>query len=148
MIKQITLLCAVLFLPTIVFGQESKVADFAIGRPNTKNYEHLSFWVDGNKRGKIIYSTRNRNKEIELIYLGAATKAGVKGFKVEFPNKTILFIVPNKNTLKITNEKTAAPKYFEWEYEGPANGRGTFCEVCAEEKESFDLIRKYFMKTD
>jgi hypothetical protein len=36
---------------------------------------------------------------------------------------------------------------FTWAYEGPVNGVGTFCNVCAkDEKEAIAVINGWFMK--
>ena len=141
-----------LFLPILfassAFGQQ-QVANYATGKVGTKSYEHISFWVRENQIDEIAYSYGKDwyEKEIKLTYLGTDVLKGEPCFKVQFPNNHILYIIPKGISLKIVNGEGHYTKSFRWEYEGPVNGRGTFCDVCAQdEKEAMKLIKKYFMK--
>jgi hypothetical protein len=141
--------CALLF-QSAGFAQELQhAANYATGKPGTKNYEHFSFWVRKNDVKEISYWYGKSGSESDnkLTYLG---KCGVKGeacFKMQFPNGLVLYAVPKGNSLKITDGKGRYNKTFEWEYEGPVDGRGTFCDVCPkDEKGSMKLVKTYFMK--
>ncbi len=146
LISIFTLILLIALTAQISFGQDEEVANYSIGKYNGKNYEHFSFWVSSGKRSRITYSYRNQDKNIELTYLGVADINGQKGFKVQFPNKLILFVTPNGDVLKVTDENGKYTKYFRWEYEGPVNGIGTACGMCVgEDKEAIKFIKKYFL---
>lgn len=132
------------------YAQEFQAANFSTGKEGTKSYEHFSFYVQNGKRADIGYAygkAGRGGREIKLTYLGKDTLNGQSCFKVQFPNNQVLYIVPQKTYLKVVDEKGSYSKIFRWEYEGPVDGRGTWCEPCTQDdKESLDLIRKYFLK--
>ncbi|HEX8506619.1 MAG TPA: hypothetical protein VF630_14745 [Hymenobacter sp.] len=69
------------------------------------------------------------------------------GFKVRFPNKHLLYVVPSGSGLKVTSAKASAAKTYAWEYEGPVNGVGTFCSSCAEnEKEAMRIVQASYLR--
>jgi len=63
-------------------------------------------------------------------------------FKVKFSNGFTLTIIPQKDlSLIIKDHKGKYKKHFKWMYEGPVNGVGTYCSVCAEdEKEAMQIL--------
>ncbi len=130
------------------FAQEtsgSKVANYSFGKKGQSNYEHFSFWTDDGKRTKITYIYGKDAKEFELEYLAAKTIQGRKGFEVKFPNNLVLFVIPTGNNIRVINPLGTYNKIFKWEYEGSIDGRGTTCDVCAEnETEAMVLIKKVF----
>ncbi|MGI9167982.1 MAG: hypothetical protein ACR2G5_16655 [Pyrinomonadaceae bacterium] len=127
-------------------GQQ-RVANYAFGKIGTKNYEHLSFWTENNERQEITYSYGEEDKEIKLSYQGVDTFKGEPCFKVEFSNGKLLYVIPKRMSLRVVDSDGQYNKLFRWEYEGPRNGIGTFCSVCAEdEREAMRLIRRFFLK--
>ncbi len=150
--KKTILLCSMFLLLSLsAAGQEIELqaANFSSGVFGSKNYEHLTFYVVNGRREKILYShgRSGRAKEIELTNLGVETKGGRKSLKVRFPNNLILLITPLGNTLRVTNEKGDYRKVFSWEYEGPVDGRGTWCDSCTQNgRESVKLVKTYFLK--
>ncbi len=150
--KPIILFCSMfllLALPAIGQEIELQAANFSSGVFGSKNYEHLTFYVVNGRREKILYShgRSGRAKEIELTNLEVKTKGAVKSLKVRFPNDLILLITPSGSTLRVTNEKGTYRKIFTWEYEGPVDGRGTWCDSCTQDgRESVKLVKKYFLK--
>jgi len=133
------------FLTGSAHGQQ--VANYSFGKAGAKSYEHFSFWALENKRGEITYSYGKVGKEIELTYLGTDTLNGEPCFKVQFPNQHVLYIIPKGLSLKVIDGEGKYSKHFRWQYEGPVDGVGTFCDACAEdEKAAMKLIRKHFMK--
>jgi len=53
-------------------------------------------------------------------------------------------MIPLAAQLQVTDERGTYNKLFSWEYEGPVNGMGTFCEPCAgDPEEAMQLIRIY-----
>jgi hypothetical protein len=124
---------------------QTQIAYFSTGKLGTKSYERFSFWVENGVRSDITYSYGKSARKIKLNYAGRDTLNGIAVFKVEFPNNEVLYVIPQKTYLKIVNKKGTYNKIFRWEYEGPVNGIGTWCEGCTEDdKESVALIRKYF----
>ena len=122
---------------------QTKVANYSFGKPGTDTYEQLSFWVKDGKKSSIDYAYGKDRKEVKLRYVGKYDAS----FQVQFPNNSILTVNPKGITLIVVNTKSNYTKTFVWEYEGPANGIGTFCDVCAQdEKEAMQLIRTYYFK--
>lgn len=131
------------------FAQDNstgKVANYSFEKYGQKNYEHFSFWTDNGKHAEITYSYGKDAQDSELEYLEAKTIQGRKGFEVKFPNGLILFVIPTGNNLRVINPLGSYNKIFKWEYDGPVDGRGMFCEACAEnETEAMVLIKSgYF----
>lgn len=139
------ILCALAFLMLSVtaFGQD-KVANYSTGKVG-KNYEHFSFWVRGQQR-EVIYWYGSGNKELPLTYGGVERCNGAPCFKVTFSNGRTFRVRPVGHTLQITGNGKYS-KRFRWEYEGPRNGIGTFCDSCTEnENEAMKLIRESYLK--
>jgi hypothetical protein len=135
------------FLLTPIYGQEQRVAQYESGVDGAAKHESLSFAIRDNKRDEITYSYRNYGGELTLTYLGAETFKGAPAFKVQLPNGLTLHVIPKGLTLSVVDDAGKYLKRFKWKYEGPVNGIGTFCGVCAEdEKEAMRIIRKYFLK--
>lgn len=136
---------AVGLLPTCAKAQ--KALPYSVGKYGTRDYESLEFHTEKHGRGDIYYSYGKPVKSIELTYLGKDTCQGSPCFKVQFPNRLILYVAPQKSALLVTDGKGKYQKTFMWEYEGPVNGIGTFCEVCAaDEDEAMALIQQYFLQ--
>ena len=136
------LTCAFLSIQTYA---QRQVANFSTGKAGTKSYEHFSFQVEDGVRGDITYSYGENPREINLNYFGRATLDGIAVFKLEFPNNKVFYVIPQKTTLKVVGEKGNYSKIFSWEYEGPVNGIGTWCDSCTEDgKESIAMVRRYF----
>lgn len=136
----------VFFLSVNSIYAQTQVANFSTGKAGTETYERFSFWVEDSDRGEIAYSYGKKGREIKLKYAGKDTMDGIAVFKVEFPNNEIFYVIPQKTYLKIVNKKANYNKNFRWEYEGPVNGIGTWCDACTQDgKESVALIRKYFL---
>jgi hypothetical protein len=143
------LLIYFLFLSATAFGQ--RVANFSYKNFTAKDFEAYGFWVNANQVGDINYSYKTPEgdiKSMKLQYEGVDTLNGEKAFKVLFPNNLRLYIIPKKNnTLKIASLDGKYSKTFRWLYEGPVEGRGTFCEACAENAaEAAKLLREYYLK--
>jgi hypothetical protein len=144
--KQLLLL-AVIFTCTCLPIYAQKVALYSFGKYETAEYEQFSFWVKNNKRAEIYYAYGKDNKELKLKFLEKGILNGEDCFKVQFPNKHILYIIPTNKRLKVSDLTGKYLKDFDWKYEGPINGIGTFCQPCAEdETAAMKLIKLYFMK--
>jgi hypothetical protein len=143
------LIYLVLLLPAATFAQ--RVANFSYKNFNAKDFEAYGFWVNANQVGDINYSYKTPEgdiKSMKLQYEGVDMLNGEKAFKVLFPNNLRLYVIPKKNnTLKIASLDGKYSKTFRWLYEGPVEGRGTFCEACAENAaEAANLLRMYYLK--
>ena len=137
------------FLSVSVYGQ--RVANFSYGNYDAKDFESYSFWVKANKRAEIKYTYKTNTGEFQnltLKYIGLGILNGEKGFKVRFPNNLELYIIPKEsNLLKIAKLDGSYSKEFRWLYEGPVDGKGTFCEPCAEnEQEALRIVKMYYSK--
>ncbi len=127
----------------------NQVANYSTGTPGAENYEHFSFWIKDNQVREIeyAYGKAGRLKPLTLKYLGHATLNGVRGFQVRFPNALVLTVLPQGQQLKVVDNKGKYAKTFNWEYEGPIDGKGTFCQPCTQdETTSMQLLSNYYFK--
>jgi hypothetical protein len=132
--------------PGILFAQQ-KVAYYAIGKDETNKYEQFSFGINNGRRTELTYAYGVKEKQIKLKYLGPAVFEGKNCFKIEFPNKLVLFVIPDGLKLKVVDSIGKYKKIFPWQYQGPVDGRGTFCDVCAEDdKEAIAIVKDHYMK--
>jgi hypothetical protein len=109
-----------------------KVAQYSYGKYGTDNYEKFEFWTNEGKQSKISYSYGKKMHEVMVQYFGKGNIYGDTCFKIRFSNGYVLYIVPKDLRLKITDSIGRYNKTFTWEYEGPVNGVGTYCDVCAD----------------
>jgi len=133
---------------------DAKVASFETGSYGSRDREAISFWKENGERADIEYQYGSDDKTVKLAYLGAADCGGERCFKVGFPNKLVLYVTPGTDTVRLSD--VADPmrgkpgKYdrtLAWRYEGPVDGRGTFCSACAQDgKEATALLRQFFLK--
>lgn len=142
----------VLFLFTsIMLGTpataQTRVANFETGAPGTDRYEHLSFWIKAGQRAEIYYSYGKNRTETRLTYRPATSSANGAGFGLQFPNRYVLYVGRTGNQLRLVDAKGTYRKTFTWAYEGPVNGIGTFCSVCApDEQAAMQLMQQYYLK--
>jgi len=124
-----------------------KVANYAVGEPGKQNYEEFSFWVKDNKKAEIYYYYGKDRKEMKPKFIARTVLNGDSCFKVQLSKNYVLFIIPQGNQLKVSDQNGIYKKVFTWKYEGPENGIGTFCTPCAEdENAAMQLIKLYYMK--
>jgi hypothetical protein len=126
----------------------SVVAQFLTSQYGSRDYEHFAFWVYQNKNRQIEYSYRDKKGEIqslELSYLGKFKQGGRSGFRVLFPNNFVLRVFLTGDVLEVKAEKGNYFKYFRWQYEGPVDGRGTFCEPCSSDSsDAIQLLKDFY----
>ena len=126
---------------------QNRVANYAFGKPGTAAYEHFSFWEKDGHRTSMQYAYGKDRKDTQLRYAGPTRLNGQPGFKVRFPNGHLLYLLSSGTSLKVATAPAATPKTFAWEYEGPVNGVGTTCSVCAEDATAaMRLLRSYYLK--
>jgi hypothetical protein len=144
--KLIFLTVSTLFFGTTLLAQ-IKVAGYSCGKPATDQYEHLEFWAKDGKRAELNYAYGKNRKEGRLQYLGRDQVKGSVCFKVRFDNNYILYIIPKGLQLLVIDGSGKYNKTFSWEYEGPVNGIGTFCEPCAtDDADAMKLIQASWLK--
>ena len=110
-----------------------KVAQYAHGKYGTDQFEKFEFWTKGGTRSKILYNYGKNTRNVQLQYLGKSKINGDSCFVVRFSNKYVLYVIPSGLSLKIIDSTGTYSKAFSWQYEGPVNGIGTYCDVCAED---------------
>ncbi len=140
----ITTLC-IIFASYTTYAQ--KVATYATGTPNEADYESFAFWTKENgSRDFITYNYGKDRTEAKVSYGGASNFKGIPSFKIQFNNKLVLHVMINGDQLQIADLSGKYLKTFKWEYEGPINGIGTFCNVCAADAAEALLITKKFIQ--
>lgn len=125
--------------------QGGKVANFALPGEghDSPRFESLSFWSGPN--GKTIdYEYGADQQRVSLRAIGPS--ADGKGFAVKFPNGLVLDVVPRDGALHVSDRDGRYDKTFEWQYEGPVDGRGTFCSPCVEKGDAIGFVREHFME--
>lgn len=126
---------------------QNQVANYSLGQPGTASYEHFSFWTKDGQRTDLQYAYGKDRKDTQLRYVGLGRLNGQRCFKVQFPNRHTLYLLPSGTTLRVATSPTATPKTFVWEYEGPVNGVGTNCSVCvADAAAAMRLLRAHYLR--
>ncbi|WP_374949525.1 hypothetical protein [Mucilaginibacter sp.] len=127
--------------------QAQKVANYYSGKPGTATYQGYSFWAKAGKPTQIMYNYGKDRAEMKPTYAGKASYKNQRGFKMVFPNQKVFYVIPAGDNLKIVNTALNNTEIFKWEYEGPVEGRGTYCEVCTQdEKEAMQLLKAAYLK--
>jgi len=126
---------------------QNRVANYGFGQPGTATYEHFSFWTKDGRRTDVQYAYGKDRKDTQLGYAGLGRLNGQRCFKVRFPNRHTLYLLPSGTTLRVATSPNAMPKTFAWEYEGPVNGVGTNCSVCvADAAAAMQLLRTHYLR--
>jgi len=87
-------------------------------------------------------------RETKLQYLDKFRISGDSCFKVQFSNKYFLYIIPSGLSLKVVDSSGKYYKAFSWQYEGPIDGRGTHCDVCADDDiDAMGILRSVHFET-
>lgn len=126
--------------------ENGQVANFSLPAYNysSPEFEGFSFWSSP-KHGRIVdYSYGKGGTRVRLRELGPNPDG--KGFAVQFPNGLVLDLEPQGDVLLVSDRAGKYHKTFEWQYEGPVGGRGTFCTPCVEETKAMPFVREHFMK--
>jgi hypothetical protein len=141
-----TILIFFLLIGQVALAQPGKVANYSTGQPGTDGYEEFSFWVRNNAVSTVTYVYGRDRKEANVNYLGKSSLNGKPAFKLGLPNGVVLYAVPLDITLMVTDRPGKYVKRFSWQYEGPVDGIGTFCQPCAQdERSAMRLIKGYYL---
>jgi hypothetical protein len=139
----------IIIFTTLIFTTSKaqlKVANYSTGKYGTETYEHISFWIEDGKKSYLEYAYGKEPTEIKLLFLGQKILNRNKSIKVQFSNGNILFITPDGLNLNVSDENGKYFKTFKWEYVGPINGIGTYCDICAEnEKEAMKMVKNNYL---
>ena len=131
----------------VALSAQMKVANYSFGRPRTDTYEHFDFCTKDGKPAEINYAYGKDPKEVKLQYSGKDSLNGAACFRVKFTNNYVLYVIPRGQQLQVTDAGGKYNRTFSWEYEGPVNGIGMFCDVCAEsDQDAMDLIQSSYLK--
>ncbi len=130
-----------------ISAQRSQTANFSNGRSTgSKSFEMLSFWTKDNKRNEIFYYTYKSRVRTEIPLLYSSKTSDRKGFILKSSKGIVLRIFPIGKRLKVYNESTKKTTWFIWEYVGPVDGVGTWCDSCIQEPlPAVRFVRKYFL---
>lgn len=126
--------------------ESGQVANFSLPdySYDSPEFESFSFW-SSQKDGTIVdYVYGKQGTRVRLHELGPNPDG--KSFAVRFPNGLVLDLEPQDDVLQVSDRSGKYHKTFEWKYEGPVNGRGTFCTPCVEETKAMPFVREHFMK--
>lgn len=141
-------LSVTLLLAAVSFtSYAQKVAKYFYGKPGMATYQGYSFWVKNGKPAEITFQGGTNLKESKVMNGGKVTFNGKTALKMTFPSGKVFYAYPIGEKLAVVNAATKKIETFTWEYEGPINGIGTFCEPCAEdEKAAVTLLKTSYLK--
>lgn len=130
------------------YGQEKTSAFFMIGNYATPNWEKLTF--NTTKSGKrVTYSYQKNEEGHKLDVLGIRNVGNQKALIVRIQNTSKTYLIlgdRKKESLSMISEDGTYKKTFPLGYEGPIDGRGTYCATCANEPDdAFRLVNSFFL---
>ena len=124
-----------------------KVAQYSYGKYATDQFEKFEFWTKGDKHSEILYSYGKDSRKVQLQYLGKSKINGDSCFEVRFSTKYVLYIIPTGLSVEVVDSLGKYKKTFSWEYEGPIDGIGTHCDVCAEDdNDAMRILRLAYLR--
>jgi hypothetical protein len=125
--------------------KDARVANFSVTdhAQGTPEFERLSFW--SGPHGESIDYVRGRDdNRTRLTPLGL--NRGGLSFAIGLPNGLMLDVEPQRHGLLVRDRAGRYRKTFVWQYEGPVEGRGTFCSPCVDQKGAVAFVREHFMR--
>jgi hypothetical protein len=142
------------FICLIVFNINSKSQDeqkthafFMIGNYANSRWEKLVFDLTNNGK-EITYSFLKKADGLRLQVLGTKYIGAAKVLMTRIPGYPKLFYIIRDRKGKRIIMKSSDGKFnkaFPLGYEGPVNGRGTYCGSCANEPdEAFAIVNLFF----
>ncbi len=128
------------------FSQVKSHAFFMIGDYANPKWEKIEFNFT-NKAKEITYSYHQNESGVQLKPLGIKYIDGQKGLMVKFPTGNKIYVIlqdQKKQRIIMKSEDGQYNKAFALGYEGPVNGVGTYCDVCANEPaEAFAIVNLF-----
>ena len=145
--KKLIWLLSWILLASQSYAQVKTHAFFMIGNYAYPDWEKIAFDLTNQGR-EITYSYRKNEQGHKLDLLGTKFVNNQKALIVKIPslNKTYLILRDKKKeSLVMMSEDGKYKKKFPLGYEGPVDGRGTFCATCANEPpEAFAIVDSFF----
>lgn len=138
-------LLAVLPLAASAAARLERVANYETGTAGRADHESLSFALMADGSRQVRYAYGADWKELGLRYLGPRP-GDAPGFAVAFPNRLELEIRVHGDELRVRSADGRYDKTFRWRYEGPVDGRGTFCAPCVEEQDAAAFVTERFAR--
>lgn len=122
------------------------VANFAavVETGDEPGFEQLSFW-SGPGGQQVDYFYGADHKRVRLHALGH--NAAHRSFAIRFPNGLVLDVAPRKDALLVSDRSGKYRRRFVWLYEGPRDGRGTYCAACVPQGLAISFVRENFMQS-
>ncbi|GAB3773877.1 hypothetical protein GCM10028818_15840 [Spirosoma horti] len=137
-----------LLVAEVGYGQQKTSAFFMVGNYATPNWEKLTFNTTKSDRG-ITYSYQKNEEGHKLDVLGTKNVGNQKVLMVKIRNTSRIYLIlrdRKKETLSMVSEDGTYKKTFPLGYEGPVDGRGTYCATCANEPDdAFRLVNSFFL---
>lgn len=132
--------------PDTAYYQRAQVANYAVRDEPFPSaaYEELRLWADEAGATRVRYAWGTQAREVPLKVLGRGADGA--GFALGFPNGLVLDVVPQGDALRVRDRQGGYDKVFEWKYEGPVDGRGTFCTPCVEEADAAAFVRRHYIE--
>lgn len=126
--------------------ENGKVANYSVATYDysSPDFESFSFWNSPKGGNTVDYAYGKGGTRVRLRTLGPNPDG--RSFAVQFPNGLVLDLVPQGDVLLVSDRAGKYHKTFEWQYEGPVDGRGTFCQPCVEEAEAMPFVHEHFLK--
>lgn len=138
--------CALAFSASPLFAATDRVTRFETGEPGTDQWEDLSFQVQSDGTKEISSSHGRDRTEVKVQSKALAGSSTDRRLHLVFADGRAIDVTIKGQTLQIDDGSDKAPKSYVWAYEGPVDGRGTFCTPCVEEKDAIPFVRKNFMQ--
>ncbi len=106
------------------------------------DYEQLAFWADARGQRRVRYAWGQAPRSVELEVLPGRPGSG--GFALRFPNGLVLEAMLQGQSLRL-RDRGGYDRVFEWQYQGPVDGRGTFCSACVDQADAAAFVRRHFI---
>lgn len=137
-----------MLLTEVCYGQQKTSAFFMAGNYATPDWEKLTFNTTKSGKG-ITYSYQKNEEGHKLDVLGTKAVGNQKALMVKIQNTSKVYLIlrdRKKETVSMVSEDGTYKKTFPLGYEGPIDGRGTYCATCANEPEdAFRLVNSFFL---
>lgn len=130
----------------VICAAQNRVTSFETGEAGTASHEDFSFRVHADGRREIIYAYGKDRKEVILKSLGVKDNDGFAQLRLGFPNGLVLELVVRGQELRTSDDAGTYSKTFRWAYEGPVDGRGTFCAPCVEEADAIPFLKSHYFR--
>lgn len=119
-----------------------RVANFAAAERMDGGYPAETLAFQTGPEGREIRYRAGGGEPLGLRLLEDTAKG--EGFSVALPGGSVWRIGFQGDVLTVDDGSGGRPRLFLWHYEGPVDGRGTFCGPCVPETEAIAFVRRHF----